>query len=117
MEPATFDSLAVDRPLYRDVDVQAWGRTIRLRRLTAIERLDFSDEFGDVERLERADAFRFGVRLLSLAAVDGDGRKVFDTPESIKWLECEAAAVMEILDALLEHNEMGATARTAAKNE
>lgn len=72
------DILGASDLQYEDVEVPEWGGTVRLRGLTGSERDEF--EAGIVRRRGRdveANLQNIRAKLVSLAAVDEDGKRLF----------------------------------------
>jgi hypothetical protein len=57
--------------------VPKWAGTLRIRALSAGERLRLAQEAGG-EELDGEKAFRFFARIICLSVVDADGKPLFD---------------------------------------
>lgn len=62
---------------YDEFAVPKWGGTLRIRALSAGERLRLAQEAGG-EQIEGEQAFRFFAKLICLSVVDAEGEPVFD---------------------------------------
>ena len=61
---------------FDEFDVPKWG-TVRIRALTAGERLELVKQFGGGQ-LTNEDAFDFFTRLIAMSLVDDNGQQLFD---------------------------------------
>jgi hypothetical protein len=111
--PATAAELMAGRPGYLDVEVKAWGRTVRLSRLNgpAKMRAALAAELLDTD--DREGMYCFGVDLLAESIVGEDGVKQFANHTEKEWLSGEIAAVGELMPQALSLNGLGAKEITA----
>lgn len=78
-----------------DVEVPEWGGTVRVRSLTGSERDQFENEV--IERKgKKTDVNMRDIRakLVVLACVDGEGRRVF-SDDDVRWLTKKSAAALD----------------------
>lgn len=61
---------------FDEFEVPKWG-TVRIRALTAGERLELVKQFGSGQ-LTNEDAFDFFTRLIAMSLVDENGKQLFD---------------------------------------
>lgn len=108
--------LGADDLATRDVEVEAWGGSVRLRALTAAERDRVGAAILGIEDgVERAAALRRAVLMASLRAPDG-ATLLADAAHYEALLGKSSAAVDLLFQAALDLNGMSAGAREAAKN-
>lgn len=81
----------------QDVEVPEWGGSVRVRSLTGAERDKFEAtnyEIKDNKTVMKLENVR--ARLVSLAAIDGEGKSLF-TPEDVAALGKKNAAALDRL--------------------
>lgn len=95
----------------KDVQVAAWGGSIRVRSMTVAERNEFA------RRASGAEAASTSAWLVSILAVDDAGKALF-TPDDVKALEGRSFKALDaVVNAILEVNGIGEKAvEAAAKN-
>ncbi len=77
-----------------DVDVPEWGGTVRLRTLTGLERDAF--EASCIKGSGKKSTMNYAnirAKLVSLCAVDGDGKPLFDETDSLSLGKKSAPAL------------------------
>jgi hypothetical protein len=70
---------------YDEFDVEKWGR-VRIRALSAAERLAIVRQFGD-DTISNEHAFVFFARLIASSMVDENGELLFDPDKDIEALQ------------------------------
>lgn len=83
----------------KDVEVKAWGGTIRLRMLTAAERAVLESQQMD----SAAKWSDFKVRVISMAAIDEEGNNLF-TEDDLNAIKAKSGSVIDLL--FLEANNL-----------
>lgn len=68
-----------------DFEVPMWGGSIRIRALSAGERLALAKEAGG-DKLDGEAAFRFFAKVICMSVIDDEGRLVFDTEADYQLL-------------------------------
>lgn len=97
---------AADRP-YRDVE--AWGGTVRLQAMTALEAQRFAKLIGEDDDQAR-------LIVLALCIVDENGEQVFELAD-IEELGCKGwATILRLSDIAFELNKRDADVKAAEKN-
>lgn len=107
----TARELMARRPATVDVEVKAWGSTVRLQRLDGPRKLEFA--LG-AQRLIRGDDGRvaigepvnwgFAVDLLAASIVDDQGVLQFGATPEASWLASEIEAIGELIPHALRLN-------------
>lgn len=88
---------AADLP-FEDVEVKAWGGTVRVRTLTGLQRAEW--ELGVAEKRKAdPDAFRreFQSDFVSWCLVDESGARLFATGSDVEALAAKSGGVIEFL--------------------
>lgn len=89
-----------------EFEVEKWG-TIRIRALTARERLDLVKQFGNGS-LTNDDAFEFFTRLIVQSVIDVDGKPLFDSEQDMELLQNKSWPKLQaVADRIMEFNGMG----------
>jgi len=70
---------------FDEFEVDKWG-TVRIRALSAGERLDIVRQFGE-GKLTNENAFAFFARLIALSMVDEEGNLLFDPDKDIDAIQ------------------------------
>lgn len=96
-----------------DVDVPEWGGTVRVRTLTGTERDAF--EAGLVGQEGKRNLANLRARLLSLAIVDDQGRRVFAESDADVLGSKSAAALDRLFDVAQRLNGIGTEAQKEAE--
>lgn len=93
---------------YKDVEVPKWG-TLRIRSLTAKERLDLVSFFGSGE-VANEQAVEFFCKLIAMSAVDEAGKQLFDLNGDIERLKNKSwDRLRDVANQIMEFNAMGKT--------
>lgn len=97
---------------FDEFDVEKWGR-VRIRALSAKERLDLVGEFGS-GGLSNDQAAGFFCKLIALAVVDEANRQVFDMNGDIEKLKSRNWNRLQfVADRIMEFNGMNKTSGDA----
>ena len=98
-----------------EFEVPKWG-TIRIRALSALERLNLVREFNQGP-LANEKAFDFFVRLIALSIVDDSGAQVFDMNGDLEALQTRSWQRLQfVADRIMAFNGMGKTDEDTEKN-
>lgn len=93
---------------YDEFDVAGWG-TIRIRALSAKERLEFAADFAETEQ-EPRDGFRFLAQVIMASIVDENGGRVFEPGTDPELLLAKNwNRLKEVADRILAFNGMADT--------
>lgn len=88
-----------------EFEVEKWG-TVRIRSLTAKERLDLVRQFGS-GNLSNDEAFGFYTRLLAMSLIDGDDKPLFTTDEDMQALQNKSwPRLQSVAEHIMEFNGM-----------
>lgn len=86
----------------KEVSIPEWGGSIRVRSMTVAERNEFARRVASSEEKTSVGAW-----LVTMLAVDGDGKSLFK-PEDVSELEKRnAKAIDAVVNAILEINRIG----------
>lgn len=109
--------LAASDWAYDEFEVPKWGGMLRIRALSAGERLQLSKEATNGE-LEGEQAFRFFTRVIALSVVDAQNRLVFDAQADHEaLLSKDWDTLTFVANRIMQFNGMGAdAAEELAKN-
>lgn len=90
---------------YDEFDVPGWG-TVRIRALSAKERLDFATQYGSAEQDAEA-GFLFLSQVVMTSIVDENGKQVFDAgTDPLLLLGKNWNRIKLVADRILEFNGM-----------
>jgi hypothetical protein len=99
------DILKADDLRTVDVEVPEWGGTVRLKMLTAAERDRFEASTVEVRgNQQKANLYNLRARLVSLCAVDEQGRRLFSKEDVTQLGEKSAAALARLFNRASEIN-------------
>lgn len=109
--PITFDRnalLGIADTTYEEVDVPEWGVTLRVRGIGAAEREALLKGSVTVEgKVRKFDPPEMRVRIVALAVVDEDGKRVFNDGDMAQLGRKSAAAIDRIADVALRLAGLG----------
>lgn len=110
--PATAAELMAARPMWVDVPCEAWGRTVRLCRLTTAAFLALGECWeaytrDAADQVSKGDRYAWACEVVAACIVDGEGVLQFATGAARLWLESEPAAVRELVNHCLVLNGLG----------
>jgi hypothetical protein len=92
-----------------EFEVQKWG-TVRIRALSALERLNLVREFN-AGQVTNEKAFEFFVRLIAISVIDEAGRQVFDMNGDLEALQTRSwKRLQEVADRIMVFNGMNKAA-------
>jgi len=98
-----------------DVDVPAWGGTVRIRTMTGLERDEFRASIAAADGENGVPIGKFSAALLVAACVDDSGARLF-TASDMAALQAKAAASLDAPAAVaMRINGLGAGAVEAAE--
>ncbi|KQQ90387.1 hypothetical protein [Massilia sp. Leaf139] len=98
---------------HEDVEVAAWGGTVRVRMMTGAERDEFRQMAAQFE--DGIPPVRFASALLALTCIDEAGVRVF-TLDDLEALEAKSAGSIDIPAAVsMRLNGFGAQAMASAE--
>jgi len=100
---------------FEEFDVPKWGGSIRIRALSAGERLQLAKDAGS-EHLEGDEAFRFFFKVIALSVVDDAGALMFDPSNDYEALLAKSWDTLQLVaNRIMAFN--GMTAETTAELE
>lgn len=92
--------------------VPQWGGDVRIRALSAGERLQLSKDAGGGE-LAGDEAFRFFIRVIALSVVDSEGTLVFDAERDYDaLLTRDWDTLTTVANRIMQFNGMGKEAES-----
>lgn len=90
--------LAVQDRTYRDVEINEWGGTVRLRSMSGAQRDKFESDTVEYKNGKAKENFEnLRARLVALCAVDEDDRLLFPNAIDVKALGNKAAGPLNKL--------------------
>jgi hypothetical protein len=98
-----------------EFEVPKWG-TLRIRALSAMERLNLVREFNNGQ-VTNEQAFGFFVRLIAMSVVDADGNQMFDMNGDLEALQTRSWQRLQfVADRIMQFNGMGSSSEDGVKN-
>ena len=97
-----------------DVDVPEWGGTVRVRELTAKERLELGRSFRQAD--EAGQLATYTSLAVGMALVDDTGARLFDDQEMSKLLESSGAVIGRLYEVVARLSGLKLNAESPAKN-
>jgi hypothetical protein len=98
-----------------EFEVPKWG-TLRIRALSAMERLNLVREFN-AGQVSNEQAFGFFVRLIAMSVVDSEGRQMFDLNGDLEALQTRSWQRLQfVADRIMQFNGMTSGNEDSAKN-
>jgi len=95
---------------YEEFEVPKWGGTLRIRALSAKERLQLAAEVSG-EEVKGQEAFLFFAKVVCLSVVDGDGTPVFELERDYDGLMSKDWDTLTMVaNRIMEFNGMSADA-------
>jgi hypothetical protein len=107
--------LAAEDLLTRDIDVPEWGGTIRIRMLTAAQRLQLESEYRHAVDAGMIAPQNWRELHLVLSAVNEDGTPMFTDADAAALGKKSGRAMARVFDAINDFN-LGKGIEGAAKN-
>ena len=96
---------------YREVDIPAWGGTVRIGSLPADDMMDWAESADGPAKKTAA------VRLIIKSLVDADGKRIGDESKHLAMFKKRSAAVLNMLtEHILDLNKLNVKDREKAKN-
>jgi len=97
---------------YSSVEVPEWGGEVRLRSLSGADRATLIATYSDEEHLGKFDIF-----LIALAAVDGEGNRIFSVKDVDALSRKSSSALIRVAEAAKQLSGLSPVAEeTAEKN-
>lgn len=122
--PATAAELMAARPLSIDQFCTAWGRTVRLMRLSPTAYLELSERWEryrrldpDGEKVSKRDRYDWACEVVAASVVDDQGVLQFSEGTARQWLASEPGAVGELVDVVLRLNGLGSVEDAAGEKK
>jgi len=97
-----------------DVDVPEWGGIVRVRELTAKERLELGRSFRQSD--EAGQLATYTSLAVGMALVDETGDRLFDNEEMNKLLESSGVVINRLYDVVSRLSGLKSNSEAAVKN-
>jgi hypothetical protein len=110
--PVTAAELMAAKPLYVDHPCQAWGRTVRVGRLSVDAYLALSEQYerypkDEAGQVSREDRYTWACAVVAATVTDAAGVLQFAEGGPRQWLAGEPGAVRELLVVAMQLNGLG----------
>jgi hypothetical protein len=116
--PVTAAELMAAKPLYVDHACQAWGRIVRVGRLSVDAYLALSEQYelyprDEAGAVSRKDRYAWACDVVAATVIDEAGVLQFSEGGPRQWLAGEPGAVRELLTVAMQLNGLGTVEESA----